>query len=279
MVATVRTPRGLDAGSISTDHVPSEEFNEILTELETWYSGDNGRYLLELLEAELAARLDTAFGYHLAQVGATRCHPLYASSPVRHRIYIAPRSGELVGLVAEADGLPLATDSVDVLIAHHSLEFSANPHQALREMHRVLTPQGHLFVIGFNPWSLQGLNLALRARSGSRLWRARRGLSTWRLTDWLNLLGLEHEDTTQCYAVPPLGGRRLREMIGRCNRWCNRHGLPAGGVYIVHAMKQVPGHIRPAQRGRRARLIDIAVPKPVPSPRPAPTPRRGENAA
>lgn len=259
--------------------MPSEEFNEILTELETWYSCTNGRYLLEVLEREIAGSLDTAFGYHLAQVGATRCHPLFMASPVRHRIYVSPKAGAAVSLVADAGELPLATDSVDVLIAHHSLEFSDNPHQALREMHRVLTPQGHLFVIGFNPWSLQGLNIALRARAGAGPWRARRSLSTWRLNDWLNLLGLEEEDARQYYTVPPFGGRRIRGVVERCNAWCARHRLPAGGVYIVHAMKQVPGSLRPAQRGRRARLIDIAVPKPVSAPRPAPTPRRGDNAA
>jgi SAM-dependent methyltransferase len=250
-----------------------------LTELETWYRSDSGRYLLQQLSAHLAGELDTAFGYHLTQVGATRCHPLYESSPVRHRIYVANRGGESVGLIAEADELPLASDSVDVVIAHHVLEFSRSPHQALREMHRVLTPQGHLFVIGFNPWSLPGAALALRARAGSTLWRSRRGLSTWRLDDWLSLLGLEQESVSQCFALPPFGGRGLRSAIDTFNQWCTRNHLPVGGAYVVHAIKQVPGNIRPAQRVRRPRLIDIAVPKSVSAPRPAPTPRRGDNAA
>lgn len=261
------------------DRAPSREFNEILTELETWYQSDNGRYLLDLLGAELAASLDTAFGYHLAQVGVTRCHPLFGESRVRHRVYVAGTPGASVGLVAEPEELPLASDSVDVLIAHHSLEFAANPHGALREMHRVLTPQGHLFVIAFNPWSLQGANIALRARAGSPLWRDCQRLSAGRLSDWLNLLGLEPDSVSQCYAVPPFGGRRLRRVVKSINRWCASHGLPGGGVYVVHALKQVPGGIRPALKQRRARLIDLAVPKPVSAPRPAPTPRRGDNAA
>jgi SAM-dependent methyltransferase len=250
-----------------------------LTELETWYRSDSGRYLLQQLETRLAGELDTAFGYHLAQVGVTRCHPLFDTSPVRHRVYVADRAGDFVGLVAAADQLPLATDSVDVVIAHHALEFSQAPHQALREMHRVLTPQGHLFVIGFNPWSLAGAGLALRGRAGRAPWRDRRGLSNWRLSDWLNLLGLEEESVTQCFALPPFGGRRLRGAIDAFNQWIARHHLPVGGVYIVHAIKQVPGNIRLAQRVRRPRLIDIAVPKPVSAPRPTPTPRRGDNAA
>jgi ubiquinone/menaquinone biosynthesis C-methylase UbiE len=37
--------------------------------------------------------------------------------------------------------LPLDSDSVDAIIAHHCLEFAASPHQVLREIQRVLTPR------------------------------------------------------------------------------------------------------------------------------------------
>ncbi|WP_157976382.1 class I SAM-dependent methyltransferase [Parahaliea mediterranea] len=251
-----------------------------MTELETWYQAPKGEYLLDCLRAELATQLDTAFGYHLAQVGVTGCHRLFDSSPIRHRIAIAPRPGEGIGLQAQADELPLASDSVDVLIAHHALEFCANPHQALREMHRVLTPQGRLFIIGFNPASVPGMGMALSSRLGSPLWRQRRGLSTWRLGDWLNLLGLEVEDVHHCFALAPRGRGRLRRGIETANAWCSRHGLPIGGVYLVHAIKQVAGQVRPVQRSRSPRLIDLAVPKPVPTPRPTPTSRsKGDSAA
>lgn len=254
-----------------------EEFNEILPQLETWYSHETGRYLLQQIETHLGRELETAFGYHLAQVGISRRHPLYAGSRIRHCIYSAPAGGDSVALVAESDQLPLASDSVDVVIAHHALEFSDNPHQALREMHRVLTPQGHLFVIGFNPYSVPGSWLRLRAMAGSALWQHRRSLSRSRLHDWFNLLGLESEDSAECFALPPFGRGRLRRAVESVDRCACALPLPLGGVYILHALKQVPGHLRPAQRARRARLIDLAVPKPVPSPRP--TPREAEHAA
>ncbi len=242
-----------------------------MKELETWYARDKGRNLLQLLEAELAADLDTAFGYHLAQVGITGCHPLYSKSLIRHRILVSDKAGESVGLIAEADQLPLASDSVDVLIAHHCLEFNQDPHSVLRELHRVLTPHGHLFVIGFNPWSLQGLRLFARTRSRSSGWRRWRGLSTGRITDWLHVLGLEEEATKQYYALPISGGSKSQRLIMRSNRWFTRHKLPLGGVYLIHAIKQVHGNVRPAQRSRCGRLIDLAVPKPaVPT-----TPRQG----
>ncbi len=249
-------------GRQRTDRVPSEEFSDILKELETWYARDKGRQLLQTLEEALAAKLDTAFGYHLAQVGVTGDHPLFEQSRIRHRVVVSDQPGGSVGLVAEADQLPLASDSVDVLIAHHCLEFSAHPHRVLRELHRVLTPHGHLFIIAFNPLSLQGVKLIARARTGTGGWHRWRGLSTGRVIDWLNVLGLEEEGTKQYYALPLLGGRRSRGLISRCNHWCTRHNLPLGGVYLIHAIKQVHGNIRP-QRHRRGRLIGLAVPKPA----------------
>lgn len=251
-----------------------------MTELETWYQTDNGRYLLELIKEQLAEPLDTAFGYHLAQVAVTRMHPLYDASRVRNRVYVAAQSGAAVTLQAESDQLPLASDSVDVIIAHHNLEFSDNPHQALRELHRALTPHGHLFIIAFNPWSLTGLNAALRARMGHRLWRQRQPLSTGRLSDWLNVLGFEPQQTLQCYALPPFGGQGMRASIKSVNKWCASRGLPIGGLFMMHAIKQVPACInRPILRSRRGRLIGLAVPQSVSSPRASATARKGDDTA
>jgi len=36
----------------------------------------------------------------------------------------------------------------------HTLEFTNDPHQVLREVDRVLIPEGHVVILAFNPWSL-----------------------------------------------------------------------------------------------------------------------------
>ena len=56
-------------------------------------------------------------------------------------------------IVGEADSLPIETHSVDVVIMPHTLEFEENPHQVLREVDRVLRPEGIILLMGFNPWS------------------------------------------------------------------------------------------------------------------------------
>jgi SAM-dependent methyltransferase len=173
-----------------------------------------------------------------------------------------------VGLVAEPDELPLDSDSVDAIVAHHCLEFAANPHQVLREIQRVLTPQGQLLIIGFNPYSLLGCETRLRALMHDPLWSRHRPVSEHRLTDWLHLLGCEVLDSRRLYGLPPFGSGRLRRLVMAGDGWLTRYNLPLGGVYILHATKQVAGLHRPRRLplSRRGRLIGL-VPKPAPTPR------------
>ncbi len=62
--------------------------------------------------------------------------------------------------------LPFESQSVDLIVMPHTLEFTADPHGLLREVERVLIPEGRLVIIcGFN--SLQPVGHA--ARSAGRL--------------------------------------------------------------------------------------------------------------
>jgi SAM-dependent methyltransferase len=53
---------------------------------------------------------------------------------------------------ADPCALPLANQSVDVLILPHTLEHSPDPHALLREACRVLNDRGRLLIFGFHPW-------------------------------------------------------------------------------------------------------------------------------
>lgn len=244
---------------------------DILTELEHWYALESGQYLMQATRAAAQDLIDTAFGYHILQLGVSGARPLCHDSPINHRLYCAQRAGDGVGLVADPEDLPLECDSVDAIIAHHCLEFAANPHQVLREIQRVLTPQGQLLVIGFNPFSLLGCSTRLRGVMHDPLWSRLRPVREHRLADWLRLLNCEVLDTRWLYALPPIGGGRLRRAIARVDHWTAQHNLPLGGVYILHATKKVAGLNRPRKPllARSKRLIGL-VPKPAPVPTPVP---------
>jgi len=250
----------------------SRQFTDIFTQLESWYATDRGQYVLMQARELLQTRLDTAFGYHILQLSPLRGVDLIAGSRINHRIYGGTFHGDHVGLLCEPDELPLESDSVDVVVAQHSLELADNPHQVLREIQRILTPQGHLLLIGFNPFSFRGLNTRVRGLSRKSVWHGYSPVGHSRLTDWLHLLGCEVRGTSFLYCVPPVGRGRIREWLEHCDCWCGKHNLPLGGLYVVHAVKQVAALNRPrnALRRRRERLIGL-VPKPGTAPTPTPS--------
>lgn len=260
--------------SRETRFLMQRDCNEILTQLECWYARQSGQYLLEETHVAVRALLDTSFGYHILQLGVGGERPLCSDSPINHQLFCAQRSGKGVGLVAAPEELPLESDSIDTIIAHHCLEFASNPHQVLREIQRVLTPQGQLLVVGFNPYSLFGCNTLVRSALRDPLWSRHRPVSEHRLTDWLHLLGCEVLGTRRLYALPQAGHERLRRIVTRCDRWIAQYNLPIGGVYILHATKQTAGLNRPRRPllASKKRLIGLV---PNPSPVPTPSPRNG----
>lgn len=234
--------------------------SEISRALESWYARHRGDELCDSFRARLQPVLDLAFGYHILQLGPLPARNLIANSPINHRILAAASAGgaglERPGgppgasgaptMLCHGDELPLESDSMDMIVAFHALEFDQHPHGCLREMQRVLRPHGHLIVVGFNPNSLLGLALYLRRGERRGLWRHHRPVSLHRLTDWLRLLDCELETIDHLYPVPLVGRGRLRRAVESIDTWAMRHALPGGGLYIAHAIKQIPGARRPS---------------------------------
>jgi len=72
------------------------------------------------------------------------------------------------------------------------LEFADEPHQVLREVDRVLVPEGQVVITGFNPSSLWGARQSL-CRFGASPFLPRSGqfIRLPRIKDWLKLLSFE----------------------------------------------------------------------------------------
>jgi len=218
--------------------------------LRDWYAADPGQALLDGLQQRLDAWVPELFGYHALQLGdPDPRRDLLGASRIRHRLVLDPEPG--AGQVqALPEALPVEAETVDLVLLPHGIEFSAKPHEILREIDRVLVPEGHLILVAFNPLSLYGgLRLALGWR-GQTPWCGR-FYGAWRLRDWLSLLGF---DTLRCQSFGfrmPLGdGHRLQFVERFGERWTPY----LGGVSLILARKRVATltPIRPRWRpGRR----------------------------
>ncbi len=148
--------------------------------------------------------------------------------------------GATAQVLAEPFALPFATSSIDLVLLPHVLEFSRHPHQVLREVERVLVPEGNVIITGFNPFSLFGLRRALARNKGDCPWQGHY-FSAMRIKDWLTLLGFETQSGGfGCYAPPVSSDKwleRWRFMDGAGVRWWPI----CGGVYILQGVKRVQG--------------------------------------
>lgn len=183
------------------------------------------------------AAVSDVFGFNALQFGLPQYDFLRANRiPLRQK---AGEAGE-VKVLCELAALPFASHSTDLVVLPHVLEFHAEPHQLLREIERILIPEGQLIVLGFNPLSLWGVRRRWCRPCNSFPWNGNY-LSVLRLKDWLKLLGFEVDrGAFGCYAPPCSQEKWLRrwrfmELAG--DRWWGF----SGGVYLLRAIKRTQG--------------------------------------
>ena len=213
-------------------------------ELNRWRSESPGN-LLTAREADvLKDWLTAVFGYCLVQVGSVAWpedDPLSAS-PIGHKVQLGadPRTTSRHVAIIDPAQLPVASDSVDAVVLPHTLDFCADPRRLLREVERILIPEGRLITVNFNPWSLWGLQrLVMRPFGRHRVPWAGNFVGYIRLSDWLSLLGMEIEKTEVVMFRPSGSSEAMIRRTEFLERLGHRFWPMLAGVYLVQAVKRV----------------------------------------
>jgi SAM-dependent methyltransferase len=180
-----------------------------------------------------------------------------------------------VDLRCDFAALPFPANSLDLVVLPHTLELDADPHATLREVERVLVPEGRVVISCVNPASLWGLRQrrahVYRRLGIGQLFLPREGefIGYWRLRDWLRLLSFEVESGRfGCYRPAVLSEPMLQRFA-----WMDPVGARwwpiFGAVYFLVAVKRVRGMrlLGPAWKTSAAR---VAKPVPVANRRSAP---------
>lgn len=162
---------------------------EVVASPHSWQDLPLGDWLLRQQQTLLDEQLPRIFGYHILKVGSLSAELSCHVSSVRHQLNVA-RESQLAGVLAKPEHLPFQESCIDMCLLAHSLDFSKDPHQLLREVERVLTADGYIMLSGFNPISLLGLRRYVPLpRKGLPF--SSRMFTPSRVKDWLNLLGFE----------------------------------------------------------------------------------------
>lgn len=253
--------------------------------LHHWFDSPPGRYLLAWEQARFDEAVADIFGYHSLQIGMPLLNGLRANRMPYRWLALGQGAGEdkedcgdawaqggeddgagglhgrRVDLFAESVALPFAEASLDLIALPHTLELSRDPHAALREVGRVLLPEGRVLISGLNPASLWGL----RQRRAHLYRRLGQGVPylpevgefiAYRcLRDWLRLLSFEVESARfGCYR-PAVRSAQWLDRFGWLDPLGEKWWPIFGAAYFLVAVKRVYGMrlLEPAWRSPRQR--------------------------
>lgn len=229
-----------------------------------WLSSSLGQALLESEAEQLGPLINKLFGYHLILLGEPQFSKIIKSSAILHRVWLHLEIGpsfEGSTACARQDKLPLMTDEADLVVLAHCLEAQANPHEVLREVYRILKPEGQVVIVGFNPWSLWGVWRLLVRYLKRRPWDGR-FIPVAQLKDWLALLGFDVVATKMCLFYPPVSNLKLLQRL-KWMEWFGKWINFGGGSYIILAQKRVMAltPIKPEwQKKREAMSVGLVEP-------------------
>lgn len=210
-----------------------------LRPLSQWFGSPLGQLLVSKERELIDDQLRNLFGYHLLQLSVAHQLDLTQASRISHRFALYPQVAEqpLITGLADFNHLPLPANSIDLVLLHHVLDYSQKPHQVLREAASTLISQGHLVVIGFNPWSLFGLwRWVVRFFSSAPQWR-HQSLRLGRILDWLAVLDFEPIVIKQGFYCPPCHKPKVIKYLQWMEHWGKRLNLVGGGFYMIVARK------------------------------------------
>ncbi|QEP43419.1 SAM-dependent methyltransferase [Ectothiorhodospiraceae bacterium BW-2] len=218
--------------------------------LQHWYLTPTGRLWLEQEQQLLAERLSHHFGYLLLQLGSPLLFDTCRHSPIPKRLLLTEQWQQFTSLVGHYHHLPVASDSIDLVILGHLLQFNDHPHAILREVERILRPEGAVIILGFQPLRLWRINHFIHQHHPSQ--RGAELIASLRLFDWLRLLGLKIDYRHDYLPASPVALPRWKSPLQRLNRAFN-------GGYMVSAIKRVIplSIVRP--KWRQPALLDIGL--------------------
>lgn len=213
---------------------------------DSWNDLPVGNHLKQSLEDILVTSSRRFFGYHLVKVGNLSHQIEMHECTIKHTATLVSDASEIAELenpksasviVGDAHELPFLESSIDAFLLAHELDFSKDPHQILREVDRTLIPNGHVVIVGFNPFSLAGMFRYLPFKS-NRLLKNARFFSSMRINDWLHLLGFETIEQHQLVFSSLLANRQYR-VLTNLEALCRKYLPIFSSVYVIVAKKRV----------------------------------------
>ena len=230
-----------------------------VSELQEFYATALGQVVRRLLTHRIRARWRgvsgatlIGLGYSSPYLGSFRgeVRRVGALMPHSQGAVVWPRDGRTLSVLVEEDRLPLPDGSVDRLLGVHCLEVAERGRPLLREMWRVLAPEGRLMLIVPN-------RRGVWARLDNTPFGQGRPYSRRQLESLLVDALFTPSDWGGALFVPPIGRRMLLRSAPAWERMGANVSPAFAGVFIVEARKEV---VAPIGKPSKARVLHDFVP-------------------
>ena len=228
-----------------------------VVDLRDFYNRPLGGVVRRLLTSRIRARWRNAqgsqvmgLGFATPYIGMFRgeASRLGALMPSTQGALVWPATGAVHSVMVEEAMLPLPDASVDRLLGVHCLEVSERTGALLREMWRVLTPEGRLLLIVPN-------RRGIWARLDTTPFGHGRPYSRAQLERLLGDALFTPLEWTSALFMPPLDRQWLMRWATGFERIGARLWPGFAGVIIVEARKELVGAIPKAAPARRAERL------------------------
>jgi len=231
-----------------------------------WLNQSLGQLIVQTEQEVLKTFLSEVYGKHAVLVGVPHqcellnplllaCHLLV--TPLHHH------SCPVKVIESSLHELPLASGSVDLVLLPHTLELVDNPRQLLAEACRIVKPEGHLIVCGFNIYSMWGLKkLFLPIHSSFPVLHS---LTSGMVKKWLNLSDFQLVQETTTLYRPPIQNSQVFKKLHFLEWMGHKSRFPWGAVYVLMAKaKVIP--LTPIRWRWKQRLAGMPIPTHIPGP-------------
>lgn len=212
--------------------------NACRTDLQRWYASVAGRKTAEAVQTAVAEMSNAVFGYYAVQVGELAGeYTLLHDSRIRCCFSISLDGQAGAELIADPVALPLVLDNLDLVVASHVLDCAASPHEVLREIERVLVPEGHCILIAFNPISLRGISLL--CKSLFKRGDSHNLYTAFRVRDWFEVLGFEVLEVRSVGQCCRFDHWRVLQRLTWLKQLMALYSRTFGYVRLIHVRKKV----------------------------------------
>ncbi len=193
------------------------------------YQSPRGKLLRDLEIQYLKHVIDAGCKEYILQISGLNWENEFIDCSLFQNFYILDKSARGWNgsnkIQTHAFNLPIQSASIDWILLPHILEFDAHRFQTMREVERILKPEGHLIIITFNPWSLWLRTQYLWDQHLADSWHGN-FISRSRLLDWLKLLNFEIKTHTE-FNLDNYNTIHGRSILGKNTLFSNAYAIKA----------------------------------------------------